>query len=148
MNLWGFPGGSDGKESTCNEGDLGLIPALGRSPGGGHGNPPFLPGDSPWTQEPVGCRPWGCKESYMVERLSRNAGKVITLHESNVILQSVLYELFLNIHVVNFWKPVNIQSLTEQDNATNKIVFWHRNDHLLPYKFIHNIFTKKATLEH
>ena len=35
----GFPGGSDGKESTCNVGDLGLIPKLGRSSGGGHGNP-------------------------------------------------------------------------------------------------------------
>ena len=37
-NHLGFPGGSDGKESTCNAGDLGLIPRLGRSPGGGHGN--------------------------------------------------------------------------------------------------------------
>jgi len=35
----GFPGGSDGKESVCNAGDLGSIPGLGRSPGGGHGNP-------------------------------------------------------------------------------------------------------------
>ena len=35
----GFPGGSDGKESACNAGDLGLIPGLGRSPGGGYGNP-------------------------------------------------------------------------------------------------------------
>ena len=34
----GFPGGSDGKESTCDVGDLGSIPGLGRSPGGGHGN--------------------------------------------------------------------------------------------------------------
>ena len=33
----GFPGGSDGKESACNAGDLGLIPGLGRSPGGGNG---------------------------------------------------------------------------------------------------------------
>ena len=32
------PGGSDGKESTCNVGDLGLIPELGRSPEGRHGN--------------------------------------------------------------------------------------------------------------
>ena len=31
----GFPGGSDGKESTCNVGDLGLIPGLGRFPGKG-----------------------------------------------------------------------------------------------------------------
>ena len=35
----GFPGGSDGKEFACNAGNLGLIPGLGRSPGGGHGNP-------------------------------------------------------------------------------------------------------------
>ena len=35
----GFPGGSDSKESGCNAGDMGLIPGLGRSPGGRHGNP-------------------------------------------------------------------------------------------------------------
>ena len=35
----GFPVGSDDKESTCNAGDLGSIPQLGRSPGEGHGNP-------------------------------------------------------------------------------------------------------------
>jgi len=38
----GFPGGTGGKESTCNAEDLrdlGSIPGLKRSPGGGHGNP-------------------------------------------------------------------------------------------------------------
>ena len=35
----GFPGGLDGKETTCNVGDLGLIPGLGRSPGEGKGYP-------------------------------------------------------------------------------------------------------------
>ena len=34
-----FSGGSDGKESACNVGDLGSIPGLERSPGGGPGNP-------------------------------------------------------------------------------------------------------------
>ena len=34
-----FPGGSDSKKSTCNVGDPGLIPGLGRSPEEGHGNP-------------------------------------------------------------------------------------------------------------
>ena len=34
-----FPGSSHGKECACNAGDPGLIPGLGRSPGGGHGNP-------------------------------------------------------------------------------------------------------------
>ena len=31
---------SDGKEPACNEGDPGLIPVLGRSPGERNGNPP------------------------------------------------------------------------------------------------------------
>ena len=35
----GFLGGSDGKESACDAGDLGLIPGLGRSPEEGHDNP-------------------------------------------------------------------------------------------------------------
>ena len=35
----GFPVGSDGKESACNVGDLGSIPGLGGSPGGGNGHP-------------------------------------------------------------------------------------------------------------
>ena len=35
----GFPGGSDGKESACKAGDLDSIPGLGRSSGGGRGNP-------------------------------------------------------------------------------------------------------------
>ena len=46
-------GSSAGKESAFNEGDLGPIPGLGRSPGKGHGNPlQFLPRESPWTEEP------------------------------------------------------------------------------------------------
>ena len=38
-NNQGFPGGSDGKASVCNAGDTRSIPALGRSPGEGNGNP-------------------------------------------------------------------------------------------------------------
>ena len=34
-----FPGGSDGKESACNAGDLGSIPGSGKSPGEGNGYP-------------------------------------------------------------------------------------------------------------
>ena len=52
----GFPGGSGGKGSAYNLGDLGSIPALGWSPGGGHHigqlTPIFLPEESPWTEEP------------------------------------------------------------------------------------------------
>ena len=50
----GFPGDPDSKESACIVGDMGSISGLGRSPGRGHGKPTpvFLPGESPWTEEP------------------------------------------------------------------------------------------------
>ena len=67
--LTGFPGGSDGKESACNVEDLGSIPGLGRSPGGGHGNPPqYSCLENPHEQRSlVGCSPWGGKESELTQ---------------------------------------------------------------------------------
>ena len=60
----GFPGGSVGRESTCNEGDMGSVSGLGRSPGGGHSNQysclenphgqRSLAGYSPWGSQRVG----------------------------------------------------------------------------------------------
>ena len=47
-----FPGGTSGKESACNAGDLSLNSGLGRSPGGGHGNPLQYSWGVPWTEEP------------------------------------------------------------------------------------------------
>ena len=63
----GFPGGSAGKESACNAGDLGSIPGLGRSPGEGKGypTPVFWPGEFHGLYSP-----WGHKESDMTEQLS------------------------------------------------------------------------------
>ena len=56
----GFPGGSDGKESTCNAGDLGSVPGLGRSPGEGISS--ILAWQIPWTEEPGRLQSMGCKE--------------------------------------------------------------------------------------
>ena len=39
VELLGAKWGLSGKQSACNSGDTGPIPRLGRSPGGGHGNP-------------------------------------------------------------------------------------------------------------
>ena len=72
MSNKGFSGGSDSKESTCNVGDLSLIPRLGRSPGGGHSNPlqySFL--ENPYGLRClVGYSPWGHQELDMTERVS------------------------------------------------------------------------------
>ena len=60
----GFPGGSDGNKSACNAEDLGSIPELGRSPGGGHGNPlQYSCLENPHGQRSLADYiPWGCKE--------------------------------------------------------------------------------------
>jgi len=65
----GFPGGSDGKESACNAGDLSWIPELRSSPGGGHGNPiQCYCLENPHGQRSlVGCNPWGHKKSDTTE---------------------------------------------------------------------------------
>ena len=56
--LWSFPGGANGKEPVSHSGrlrDMGLIPGLGRTSGGGHGNPlQFLASRILWTEEPGG----------------------------------------------------------------------------------------------
>ena len=66
---WGFPDGSDSKESACNERDLGLIPGFGRSPGGGHDNPlQYSCLENPHGQRSLAdYSPWGCKELGMTD---------------------------------------------------------------------------------
>ena len=59
---WGFPDGSDGKESACNAGDQSSVPGLGRSPAT-HSS--ILAWRIPQTEEPG--RLWGHKESDMTE---------------------------------------------------------------------------------
>ena len=50
LSLWGFPGGSDGKESACNVGDPGSVPRLGRSHGEGMAtHSSILAWRIPWT---------------------------------------------------------------------------------------------------
>ena len=66
-----FPGGSDGKASAYNAGDLGLIPGWGRFSGGENGNPlqyscPENPMGEAWQAT---YSPWGRKESDMTEQL-------------------------------------------------------------------------------
>ena len=74
----GFLGGSDGKELAYHVGDLGSIPGLERSPGGGHGSQlqySFL--DSPHGQRSLaGYSPWGREESDTTEQLSRNTPRI------------------------------------------------------------------------
>ena len=60
---WGFPGGTDGKESACNVADQGSIPGLGKSPGKGKWlpTPVFLPGKFHGQRSLAGYRSMGSK---------------------------------------------------------------------------------------
>ena len=68
----GFPGGSAGKKSAGNKGDLGLIPGSGRSPGEGNGNPLQYSclENSMDKRSLAGYSPWGRKELDMTEQIS------------------------------------------------------------------------------
>ena len=70
-SILGFPGGSDGKESNCNVGDLGLIPGLERSPREGKGYPlQYYCLENPHGQRSLaGYSPWDRKESDTTEWL-------------------------------------------------------------------------------
>ena len=64
-----FPGGSDGRASAYNSRDPGSIPGLGRSSGGGNGNPLQYSWKSHGWRSVVGYCPWGRKESDTTEWL-------------------------------------------------------------------------------
>ena len=68
----GFLSSSDGKESTCNVGNLGSIHGSGISPGRGHGKPlHYFCLENPHGERSlVGYSPWGRKELNMTERLN------------------------------------------------------------------------------
>ena len=64
----GFPGGSDGKASTCNAGDLSSIPGLGRSPGEGKASRSnILAWRIPWTVALSGSSVHGVLQATILE---------------------------------------------------------------------------------
>ena len=71
-NDGGFPGGSEGKASACNVGNLGSIPGSRRSPGEGNSNPlqySHLENSTDGRLQMVGYSPCGHKESDTTKQL-------------------------------------------------------------------------------
>ena len=75
----GFPGGSDGKDSTCNAGDLDLILGLGLCPGVGHDNPLqyFCLVNPHGLRSLASYSSWGRKESDTTMQLSTQPKKLV-----------------------------------------------------------------------
>ena len=98
MPTVGFLGGSDGKESACNVGDLGSIPGLGRSPGRGHGNPlQYSCLENLLGQRSLaGCSPYGHKESDMADWLCTAHAALCAMHYAEYFsynLHNILYNV-------------------------------------------------------
>ena len=67
-----LPGGSVGREYTCNARGVGSIPGLGRSPGGGNGDhSTILAWEIPWTEEPGGLQSIGSQRDIGVTKHAR-----------------------------------------------------------------------------
>ena len=77
----GFPGGSAVKNQPANAGDVGLIPGLGRSPGGGHGNPLQYSclGNPHGQRSLVGCSLWSLRDSDTTEHTCTRAEESLPL---------------------------------------------------------------------
>ena len=84
-------GSSDSKESACDLGNLGSIPELGRSPGGGHGNPPqYSCLENAHGQRSLeDCSSRGQKESDMTERLSIAQQQGIYMKSRKMVLMNI-----------------------------------------------------------
>ena len=94
LHTWvflGFPGGLAGKESYCNEGDLGSIPGLERSAGEGNSYPLQYSG-----LENSLYSPWGHKELDTTEQLSFSSISLFMLYlnRNEVLLLFLLMSLF------------------------------------------------------
>ena len=108
ISALGFPGGSDGKEPTCNVGDLGSVPGLGRSPGGRNDNPLQYScvENSHGQRSPVGYSPWGCRviHNWATKYISALLATDELNHSARIIccLPPVNQDIFLIFKVLDY----------------------------------------------
>ena len=105
-SMVGFPGGSEGKASACNVGDLGSIPGSGRSPGEGNDNPLqySLAGKSHGQRSLAGYSPWGHKELDMTEWLNKETWKYC-FSEAATQVHTLSRPLLVTSAVLGIWTP-------------------------------------------
>ena len=116
----GFPGGSGGKESTCNAGDPGSIPRLGRSPGERNG----YPIQYSCLENSMDRRAW----QTTVYRIAKSQTPLTWPTHKGVVLSAYKYELILtiipwdgyhfSISILQMGKLRNRESLTNSHTAS------------------------------
>ena len=88
------------KKLPANEGDMGLIHGLGRSAGGGHGNPlQYSSLENPWTREPGGLQSMGLGKSWTQlsdQTTTQLHYKVIITYHKYIYIPVILLQIRLN----------------------------------------------------
>ena len=98
----GFPGGSDAKESTCNAGDLSLIPEFGKLPWrrAWQPTPVFLPGECLLAEEPGVLQSIG---SQRIRHKKATKHSILSAHQSvNEWVKKIQYmfiHIYIHIHI-------------------------------------------------
>ena len=128
---WGFPGGSVGKESTCNAGDPGLTPGSGRTPREGNGNLPQYSCLGNPTEEPGGLHSMG---------LQRVGHDLATKPAPPGLYSIKIYKEL----------PQIIQKKTKKNNRKfandlEQHLWWAEHGHLLPQRCPGSDFPDEAT---
>ena len=118
----GFPGGSDANESSCNAGYLGSLPGLGRSPGGGHGNPfQYSRLENPMDKRSlVGYSRWSHKELDVTEQLSLPLPS-LNIHTFPTISVS-FYPTLLKTPNVKIHGKISVEATFNQGQHLNRKV--------------------------
>ena len=148
-----LPGGSAGKETACNAGDLGLIPGLGRSPGEGS----WLPSPVFWPGEFHGLHnPWCCKELHTTDWLSFSLSLSISPWRVHIpyydiwSLRLTLYWL-LSFPITVLWVLVTSPYLRAgmflSVISTALIPLLHKSFSLMQNPFLYDLDSKLLLLE-
>ena len=124
----GIPGGSDGKESTCNAGDTGLISGSRRSPGGGNSNP-F---QYSCLENPMNRR--ACKESDMTEQLTHTHRFLYPYPVFPHELDTSIHCKIIQTLICNMSKFSSCHETTENLMRFSFKIFFHKSEKSLTMK--------------
>jgi len=121
IHVWGFTGGSDGKESACNVGELVFDPWVGKVPWRRPWQPTqiFLPGESHGQRSLAGYSPWGHEPSDMTEQLSTHMDGWVPLpftrncHNIASYTPIQIFKFFLKRKKPHIWKIIILKKVFE-----------------------------------
>ena len=128
----GFPSGSAVKNLPANAGDMGLIPGLGGSAGGGHGTPlQYSCPENPHGQRSLaGYSPWGRKELDTTEQLNNN--NQWSREKTKTVCQSRQNEQPMFCHQTSTWKNIHWVNVLVSYCCRNRLpqIYWMKTAHI------------------